>query len=1096
MNEKDYLRARDFAVCRALQQPGAPPVVGLVELQDPEEIVAAVVRFVAGHVNRLDTAFRLYPYVTAWAVATIVRQSYNAEGNYAVYRPIEERFGLALPQNTLGQKALRNGFSFLCRRIGVSTAEYGRQVDVYLAQAGVPEGLLSHLAAAFLRQERYFGPAPTDNTESLNHWEDDALNLLPPGVRTPRRALELDETGWHADLFARLRTDEVEADSRFERAFREAIKTEEREISAGRGTAAVVRPRLTWLEGSPCVDVPRLEGRLKLRPDDTDRALRLRGNEAWQLPEPWPRVLRWEAEDHTGTIGFLRDPRSLAFFDRRPFGRFLGESLPDNGTRALDGVDIVVLSRAPFSVDGEPCEARAFDTHIAALTLTAQPVRIETPQGELLLKSRPRRRITAHGGIVATGPQGTLHGPGTEFRIEIGLAVAETRTLRIDAGGHRGTLMLPFDKYGIARVPSEDILRAAEVGTSVRLLDPCRLRLDLEATGDAISTARSAVIASFWIWPGATASGGLVLNALEPPTNLILSSCRHITQGHSRQVCLDFRGGYEKARLAFRIDGAVIGFDVPFPGETSVRVKPNGRRQFLARGAQVTLDEDDGFDTFTIRCPDLEADLIVRGRRERKPFRSGRPRHVSGVDLLRPASNDRVILLGSDGGEIELFRIVQPRTPRLFQVHRIGQSLRLALGMSDPVEAVRLLVEDETGQRKMAEAALGETSAADVLRTSLVPDAAALDADRILLTIDPSEMPSILHLARIQIRGPGRDGWTHLGNPRGDVFALTFEGGATEGGDYLTTGAALGRRFRTLSGWLAQCFSPESWSQLRDPLLERWQAVGERLYRTAAGRSEVLAAAAIGPPEEAADSWVPMVHPLSFLPEMYGAPPVDFATCAATEDPGGAALAIVSEVGSGNVQDPKLLDHTALLAFENVHEAQATGMPLKGFNPTQFLGALTHPHIDADPAAGWFWRGRPLLGPAHWRAAYIRFVERLEAAELFTEEDADTQQQNGIRQIRLHKLMSACYRNSDQRAPVPNRDVADQEPAIVDRLAAATLCTFSMAARKGRVAAWADALGDELECRRSDVLTDVAFLLRLAPELFAFYMGMWQLTYR
>ena len=514
MNPKDYLRARDFVVRQALQQPGAPPVVGLVELQDPEGVVAAVIRFVAGHVNRLDTTFRSYPYVTAWVVATVVRQSYNAEGNYAVYRPIEEQFGLALPQNGPGQKVLRNGFDFLCRRIGAATAEYGRQVDVYLAQAGVPEGLLSHLAAAFLRQERYFGPAPTDNTESLNHWEDDALNLLPPGVRTPRRALELDETGWHADLFARLRTDDGVAGSRFENAFREAIKTQEREISAGRGTAAVVHPRLTWLEGSPCVAVPRLKGRLKLRPDHTDRALRLRGNEAWPLPEPWPRELRWEAEDHTGTIGFLRDASALAFFDRRPSGRFLNEWLPDGRTRALDGVDIVVLSRGPFSVDGEPCEARARDTHIAAVTLTAQPIRIETPQGDLLMKSRPRRRITAHGGIVATGPQGTLHGPDTEFRIEIGLAVSETRTLRIDAGGHRGTLTLSFDKDGIARVPSEDVLSAAEASTSSRLLDPCRLRLDLEATGDATSTVRSAVIASFWIWPRVAASGGFVLNAL------------------------------------------------------------------------------------------------------------------------------------------------------------------------------------------------------------------------------------------------------------------------------------------------------------------------------------------------------------------------------------------------------------------------------------------------------------------------------------------------------------------------------------------------------------------------------------------------------
>ena len=1096
MNPMDaYLRARDFAVHAALQQPGAPPVVGLVELDGPERVVDAVVRFVAGHVNRLDTAFKAYPYVTGWAVATVVRQSYCAEGNYAVYKPIEDLFAIALPQNGPGQKALRNGFDFLCRRIGVTTAEYGRQVDIYLAQAGVPEGMLQHLAAAFLRQERHFGPVPTDNTEALNHWEDDALTLLPPGVRTPRRALELDETGWHADLFGRLRGASGDDGSRFERAFQEAIKTQEQTVSVGGGSAAVVHPRLIWLEGSPGLSIPRIEGRMRLRPDEASRTLRLRGSEAWPLPEPWPRELRWEAEVHAGTIAFLQEPSSLAFFERRSSGRFLGESFPDGRTQALDGVDIVVLSRGPFSVEGEPCEARESDSHIAAVTLTAQPVRIETRQGDVILKSRPKRRITVHGGTVAAGPEGALHGPGTEFRIETGLAVSEARTLRIDAGGYRGALTIQFDTDGIARVPIEDLLGAAGANTAGPLSDPCRLRLDLEATGEATSTARSAVVGSFWIWPR-VAVRGFALNAPEPPTNLTWDCCRHVTQNLSGQVSLDAMGGYENARLAFRIDGAVIGFDVPFPGETSVRVTANGRRQFLRRGAQVTLDEADGFDTFTVRCPDPGADLLVRGRREWKPFRSGRPRHVSGVDLLRPAGDDRVVLLGSDGGEIELFRILEPRAPKLFQVHRIGPTLRLALRMSDPVEAVHLLVEDERGERKMTEATLGDTPTADTPRLALVPDAAALDENQTLLTIDPCELPSILHLARILVRGPEREGWTHLGNPRGDVFALAFEGGDVAGGGHPADDADLDRRFRTLSGWLAQCFAPESWSLVRDPLLERWQTVGEQLYGTIAGRSAVLAAAAIGPPEEAAASWVPMAHPLSFLPEMYGAPAVEFAACAAAEDPGAAALAIVTEAGTGNLRNQGLLDHTALLGFANVLEAETAGASLEGFDPARFLGVLNHPQIDADPAAGWFWRGRPLLGPAHWRASHIRLSERLDAAELFAEEDAHMQGLNECRQIRLLKLMSACARNTDQHPPVPKRDVTDEEPAVVDRLAATTLCSFSRAAREGRAAAWADALVAELESSRRDVLTDVAFLLRLAPELFAFYMSMWQLKYR
>ena len=82
-------------------------------------------------------------------------------------------------------------------------------------------------------------------------------------------------------------------------------------------------------------------------------------------------------------------------------------------------------------------------------------------------------------------------------------------------------------------------------------------------------------------------------------------------------------------------------------------------------------------------------------------------------------------------------------------------------------------------------------------------------------------------------------------------------------------------------------------------------------------------------------------------------------------------------------------------------------------------------------------------GPAHWRATYIRFAERCDAAEVFTEDDADMQRQNGLRQIELLRMMSACEKQSHLRPPVPKRHVADEEPSVADRLASVTLCAFS-----------------------------------------------------
>jgi hypothetical protein len=134
------------------------------------------------------------------------------------------------------------------------------------------------------------------------------------------------------------------------------------------------------------------------------------------------------------------------------------------------------------------------------------------------------------------------------------------------------------------------------------------------------------------------------------------------------------------------------------------------------------------------------------------------------------------------------------------------------------------------------------------------------------------------------------------------------------------------------------------------------------------------------------------------------------------------------------------------------------------------------------------------LGPAHWRAAHLLLAERLEAAGLFGEVPAEDNLPNGLRQIRLQKLMQVCLRRAQLRIPVPKRDPADEEANIVDEWAAATLASFSAAARSGTVSLWARKLAEEIDSTLEEVLSDVSFLLRLAPELFAFHMGIAELN--
>lgn len=1083
------LRTVDFLVRRELKSPGAPPIIGVIDLRNPDKALGALIDYLSGDSNNLAAASKNYPYATCWAIATVLRRNYGAEENHAVYAPLEVVLRIPLPLNGIGRSVLREGFDALCQRMGISTVGYDRHVDLYLAQAGVPEGMLGHLATAFLRQERYVGPPSVESSQDLNEWEDEALELLPPGVRTPRLPVILDETGWHAALYAEIRNGIAVREGRFEAAFRAAIDAQADKVSSG-SAAVIPRPRLRWHDGGLGLDVPRLEGRLRFWPEPNGPMLRLRGGEVWRLSEPWPVEMRWQSGDHHDEIAFLRDPTSVAIFDRQS-GRFLREVLPKGQSERLDAVEIIVLSRQHFIVDGKASHMLGDEAHAAILTLTARPFPISTAGGSLKLALRPRRRITAVGGIVATGPQGALYGSGAQFRIETGQMIAEERVLKIIAAGRQATLPLFFDGSGVLSLALDDIMSELDAAGPSPLTDPLRLRMELPGPAERDAAASAGIVAAFWVWPSAAiVDRGFLFEATRPPTNLALDHCRHVLRDNRGQVCLDPVGGYARARLAFEINSVIAAFDLLYPDVTCVRHTADGREHFLPFGAQIVLREEERFDTVTIRCPDPEADLLVRGKVERTPFLEGRPRNIALRDLMRAARDDRVVVRKGNGAEIELFRVVQALSPNLFDVRLRNGVLQLTIEMPDRIDAFCLAIEDELGAWTYAEVALGHRPVNDCTPAWLTGEVPSENWEQARLRIKLKEFSEGLHLAQVLIRPVGQETWKRLGNLRGDVFALVIDGGGVPAPDDLA------RRFETLSRWMAHCYSREAWAYVERLVPRRWQELGLQLLATPEGPSALLAAAMTGPSEDAASLWVPIAHPLTFLPELYGVPSEHFAALAAREDEGAAALSIVSEVSSGRLRDKEALDPAALLGFANVQKADQTQEQLRDFNPKRFLSLLEHPHLDRDPAAGWFWRGKPLLGPGHWRAAHLRFAERLEAAGLFVHDDADEQTQNALRQASLQKLMSANLRNADLKPPVPKREITDEEPAMVDLWAATTLCKFAKEARAGSTTGWASRTARELRCSPDDVLRDVAFLLRLAPELFAFYMGIWQLTYR
>jgi len=1034
--------------------------------------------------------FRRYPFFAAWLVTQSLNEEYG-EAGYAVYPHVADSLGISLeaqPQRNI----LFDAFCSVCERLGLPTRGFDRQVDVYLLHSGVSRAQLPHLIDAFLRQEAAYGPPPIETTALLNRWEDDALYFLPPSINVLRRAILWDEAAWHASLFARIRQDPdafvpaIEFENDFKDALGQRLKEGRLTSKRGGSEALAPRPRLHWQSGGLVLRLPRSEGRIRLWLDGSQRPLRLRGGEDWTLPQPWPREIRWEIVGQTGQFELLaRD--GCAVFDRIT-GQYLREIPRGSVDIELDSTDIAILARTPFSVAGEPALEPEADSYVGFAVLGRRTVTLNLSGVQTGLRARPRRRLSLAGAEIASGPRGVLHGRSARLRIETGLGRSETRAVRASLGLQSRLIEISISEDGFGDVAIEDVI---EGFADARAANPLRLRMELMApSAEGSSVHGSGIGLSAWIWPGFRCSDGIVFQTEQPVRSLVQDECLHVGLDDQGHLYLDPHGGYSVARAVFEIEGVHVPFDLPWPDVAVTRRRADGSIASLPLGTRLSVGEDDRFDTISIRCPDPKARLFIRGRREERPFFGGLTRSLSVRDLLIPASDERVLLQRGNGSEILLFELVAALAPQEMNLLPARNAIRLKLKFEEPVDAVAVEVEDETGAVVFAEAALRHRPVATRRPEWFHAEVSGNDAQGLELTIDTDWLDDGPRLARLLIRPEGRDGWRPLRNSRGDSFAVAIANPAADG---FVQDGELQRRFEALSRWLSDCYAAECWPTLERTLLPRWQELGCRLRELRGGDGAVMRAACLPPPDHAAPGWVPILHPLQFAPDLYAAAPQAFAALAASVDPGVAEMAALATLNTARLRELSHLHPTVYLAFRNLQAARDKGARLEGFDPARFFRNL--PLVDGDPSAGWFWRGTPLLGPDHWRAAHLRLVERLDAAGLFLDDTAE-EGPNSRRQGSLQRLMHAAWSLAPEklRPPAPRRSQESEEPAQVDLWGSALLSGFARASRLNEVAQYVDTVSTRAGMPPAQALTSIAFMLRLAPELFAFHLLLWQIA--
>ncbi len=1081
-------RVADFLLSTHRRSADAPPFIGLLPLDDGarRRALEGARQYLGGRANRLQSFFRQFPNLAIWLVTHSLSEGYGDDG-YAVYPHIEDTLRVPL-DNQHQRKVLFHAFCGACNRFGLPTRGFDRDVDVYLLHAGVSHAQLPHLIDAFVRQEAAFGPPPVESTVLLNRWEDDALYFLPPAVNVLRRAILWDETAWHAALFVRIRQDPegfVPA-IEFEKHFKEVLDQRLKEPRPPASRGGLPQPRLLWQPGGLALRLPRSEGRIRLWLDGAQRPLRLRGGEDWILPQPWPREIRWEISGQTGQLELLAH-QGCAVFDRIT-GHYLREIPPSSSDIELDSTDIAILARMPFSVAGEPALEPESESYVGFTTLGRRPVVLEFNGVQTSLKARPRRRLSLADGEIARGPQGVLYGHAARLRVETGLGRPETRAVRVTLGLASQLVNVAISEEGFGEIGMAQLLAEfAEAETA----DPLRLRVELmapSAEGGAVHS--SGIGLSAWIWPGFCDSDGFVFRSARPIRNLVQDECLHVGCDDQGHLCLEPGGGYNVARAVFDIDGIHVPFDIPWPDVAVTRRRVEGSTTPLPLGTRLLVGEDDRFDTISIRCPDPNAQLIVRGKREERPFSGGLTRSLAIRDLLVPASDERVLLRRGTGTEVLLFELVAALAPQGVTLLPARYGIRLRLHFGEPVDAIAVEVEDETGAAVLAEAALRHRPVSTRRPEWFHAEVCDNDARGVEVTIDTDWIDGGPRLARLLIRPEGRDGWRPLRNSRGDCFAIALANAALN--DFVSD-AELKRRFEALSRWLSDCYAAECWPTLERTLVPRWRNLGQQLRALPGGEGAVMRAASLPPPDHAAPGWVPILHPLQFASDLYAAPPQAFATLAVSTDPGVAEMAALATLDTGRLRELSHFHAAVFPGFKNWKQANQTGGRLEKFDPGRYFQYLRM--FDTDPSAGWFWRGSPLLGPDHWRAAHLRLVERFDAAGLFVEDTAE-EGPNSRRQHHLQRLMHAACSSTPEnlRPPVPLRSQDANEPHQVDLWASALLSGFARASRFDDVPCYVKAISQRAGMTEEQALTSIAFLLRLAPELFAFHLLLWQIA--
>lgn len=1042
----------------------------------PLELEEAALQELVDHVGSYFPKFlRLmlrFPCVCTRVVATALAESYGADGAQ-VYGLIANRLriGDTIPQNH--RRPFCSRFRHSCELVGLALpAAGGRMVDTYLFQAGVSRSQLPALADTFLRAERLLGLPHSDDTRDLDEWEDRAVALAPPSLTVLPRIVRGDPTAYHASTFARLRRRGSSPNSRFERVLHEAIQRPSKSLPRGR-RAVDVGPSLEFADGELWVAIPQGAHRLEVRIDG--RVHPLSPGRRLGLPLPWPTTIEWRRSreyDHGWE-------RFHVFVDHRRVLVFDGETgrhkiCLDPAVRSAQRVpagQLCFLSQTAFSVDEERCHPLGTQSFVLFCDVSSDIV-LRQDHLQCTVEVEARLRTEVFGERIARNRDGWLLAGPISVRVHgRGAGSSETLEVRVRHPALDGERQYPVQITSHGHLVAElDLPRTGEFGMA---------RASLHIRGQDRAMYRT----NFWYWPGLERLfDEHLFVATSIPGNLAEEQLSHIGRDHRGRLKILEGEPYLRARLSFRVKRRLVSFTFLPPGASVSVRRADGTERPLRIGASISV-RDDYASSLIVRHSDPMAAINLKGEIIPTAFGKTRTWRVSFAALKQEGRHNRVCLLSDRvlNSRLDLVRVVPEAEPSFFRAKQLDALWFVEAGFQRPIDAVRIEAENLVfGEKLEADVALPSPS--DHTNSSpLMTVFHTTSTSNLRIGITQDNFGDGLWFVRLQIQEQGREDWSPIIDSAGDSYATCIASNAYAqklASDDISEWCPEAHRTQTflrLSRAIETPIARPCRPNVIDLALDAWRRLGESLdTRHLSDRASLLKACALTPSPHARETWMPVHHPVEVAPQLFAVPAEDIGELASSEQPGYEEFESVGLAGiTQSLQDAvEVLDvsTTFLIGFKGASALQRDPTASPGdFDFSKYCGfarTIEQMADDDKPLSIW-----------HHDRACERMADRVEIAS-----------RDRFSSARLHKattIVRHFTRYPSEGLDIPH-DLTEGYPLVQG--APRLMASLTRAWRNGDSETFWDDLAFRVNWPVEKIRKHVGTILRLAPELLAFYL--------